>query len=149
MLKEIKGNVWDVLNYTTSVCILTNNTVLENGNNIMGAGIAKEAKTRNPGLEKVCGNAILNHYYSLGYDSISGAEMLRFPTKDKVWEDSELEIIVESLIRLKEYCTSNPNKKVYLPRPGCGCGRLDWEEDVKPLCEHYLGELENIIIISF
>ena len=149
MLKEVKGNVWDLLNYTSTVCILTNNTVLENGKNIMGAGIALEACKRNQGLEMICGKAISDHTYSLGYDSITGAEMLRFPTKDKVWDNSELKIIVESLIRLREYCVCNTNKKVYLPRPGCGCGGLDWEEEVKPLCEHYLNDLENVIIISF
>lgn len=26
---------------------------------------------------------------------------------------------------------------VYLPRPGCGAGELDWETQVKPLCEQY------------
>lgn len=148
MIKEVQLEVWNVLNENTAVCILTNNMVLTNGKNIMGGGIAKEARDRNPGLEFICGQSIKNNSYSLGYDSISGAEMLRFPTKHVVYKDSDLDLISQSLYMLKDYCLSNPNKIVYLPRPGCGLGSLNWEDDVKPLCELILKNIENVIVVS-
>jgi len=148
-MKEIQGNVWDLLDDTSAVCILTNNVVLKNGKNIMGAGIAKEAVMRNPGLELTCGACILKNNYILGIDSVSKALMIRFPTKDKVWESSDLSIIADSLIHLSAIARLYPDKQIYLPRPGCGCGRLDWEEDVKPLCEIYLKNLNNVYIVSF
>ena len=155
-MKEIVGNVWDMLDENSAVCILTNNTVIQNYNpmtmthyitNVMGGGIAREAADRNPGLKNLCGQAILDGNYSLGKDVQTGAEMLRFPTKDQVQFGSDMEIIADSLTLLEEYINKNPNKKIYLPRPGCGLGGLDWE-DVKELCEHYLSKFDNIYIVS-
>ena len=155
-MKEIVGNVWDVLDENSAVCILTNNTVIQSYNpmtmehsvyNVMGGGIAKEASDRNPGLKNLCGQAILDGTYSLGIDNLTGAEMLRFPTKDQVQFDSGMRIIADSLTMLEKYINKNPDKKIYLPRPGCGLGGLDWE-DVKELCEHYLSKFDNIYIVS-
>lgn len=157
MIKEICANVWGLLDSNSAVCILTNNTVCKYYvpeimqtvvKNIMGGGIAKEAKDRNPGLECICAQSILDNTYSLGTDKISGAEMLRFPTKNEVQYNSALEIVSDSLYRLRDYAINNPEKKIYLPRPGCGLGGLDWETEVKPLCEKYLSNLENITIVS-
>lgn len=148
-MKEIQGNVWDLLNENSVVCILTNNTVLGPGNNVMGAGIAKEALIRNPGLDMVCGKCIKDKNFILGADKESGALMMRFPTKDQVYNKSELEVITDSLVHLTAMARLYSDKTFYLPRPGCGCGGLDWEEDVKPLCEIYLRNLNNVIIVSF
>ena len=148
MLKEIKGNVWDIAKRNDAICILTNNTVI-NGRNVMGAGIAKEALDRNSGLDKYHALCIEKGCYILGQDERTGAEMLRFPTKDGVWNNSSVDVITQSLYRLKEYCICNSDKIVYLPRPGCGCGGLDWETEVKPLCENILENVENVVITSF
>lgn len=157
MLKEVTGNVWKMLDKNSAVCILTNNSIYRTIDsftlktktfNPMGGGIAKEAKDRNYGLEERHAQAILNNYYSLGKDQITGAEMLRFPTKENIKENSTLSIIACSLYKVKEYCISNPEITVYLPRPGCGLGGLNWEE-VKPVCEQILEDINNIIIVSF
>ena len=145
MIREIKCNIWDKLNENSAVCILTNETIYNN-KNVMGGGIAKEAALRNPNLKFKCAECIVNDKFSLGIDKVSGAEMLRFSTKDNVWEDSKLNIIEMSLIKLRHYCNLNPNKTIYLPRPGCGLGGLDWETQVKPLCEKYLNNLDNLFI---
>lgn len=147
-MREFNGDIWGLLDSNSAICILTNNTVLANGKNIMGAGIAKEARDRNINLEFLCGKSIKDDTFSLGLDYTTNAEMLRFPTKNDVWRDSDLNVIADSLNKLKNYCINNPTKKVYLPRPGCGCGGLDWEEDVKPLCEIYLKNLNNVCIVS-
>ena len=148
-MKEIQGNVWDFLDENSGVCILTNNTVVGPGHNIMGAGIAKEAVDRNPGLELICGKCIKEKNFILGVDKESGALMVRFPTKEHVWKNSELEVIADSLLHLTAIARLYSDKIFYLPRPGCGCGGLDWEEDVKPLCEIYLKNIDNVYIVSF
>lgn len=144
MIKEIKCNVWSKLNSNTAVCILTNETIYKD-ENVMGGGIAKEAACRNFNLKSICAKAIRENNFSLGRD-VSGAEMLRFSTKDNVWENSKLHVIENSLNLLRNYCNVYPNKLVYLPRPGCGLGGLDWETQVKPLCEKYLDDLDNVFI---
>lgn len=148
MLKELNTDVWAIADESSAICILTNNMILADNRNIMGGGIAREAKDRNPLIDYICAESIRLGTFSLGYDNISKAELLRFPTKNKVWEPSELAIIADSLNRLVTYCKQNPNKKVYLPRPGCGLGGLDWEIDgVKELCESYLNDIDNVFII--
>lgn len=146
-MQELCCDVWDIIDPNSMLCILTNNTVLSNGKNIMGGGIAKEALVRNPDLNLKCAQCIKDNKYILGNDLKTGAILMRFPTKNNVWEDSELELIADSLYHLKKYAIQNPNLKIYLPRPGCGLGGLDWE-DVKELCESYLRDLDNVYIVS-
>lgn len=155
MIKEICADVWELLDSNSTVCILTNNTVygrttdnISIAVNPMGGGIAYEALRRNPGLDRVCGEAILNEDFSLGIDYLTGAHMLRFPTIDRIGDISSLEVIENSLEVLQKYCDKYPTIQVYLPKPGCGIGGLDWETEVKPLCEKYLSNLENITIVS-
>ena len=120
MLNEIKGNVWDMLDENSAVCILTNNTILYHKfepfygrpYNIMGGGIATEAYDRNLGLKETCAESILNGSISLGYDLETGAEMLRFPTKDQVYENSSIDVIKNSLVKLVKYAKDNPNRKI-------------------------------------
>lgn len=155
MLNEIKCNVWNLLDENSAVCILTNDTVYEIYDaatmtkfkkNVMGGGIAREARDRNANLEYICAEAILSDSFSLGIDELTGAEMLRFSTKQDVKNNSDLYTIEKSLCKLKEYIENNPNKKIYLPRPGCGLGGLNWD-NVKYLCENYLGTYSNVFIL--
>lgn len=156
-MKEICADVWELLDSNSAVCILTNNTVYDKTNtdmstsvlvNPMGGGIAREAVQRNPGLDKICGQAIIDNKYSLGYDKMTQAEMLRFPTMKSIGSLSNLELIEDSLSMVADYCKSNPHKNVYLPRPGCGIGGLNWHSQVKPLCENILGKFDNLFIVT-
>ena len=83
MLQEINQNVWDIADDKSIICILTNNSIINN-RNVMGAGIAKEALDRNPDLDKQCANCIDNNSYILGTDKQTGAVLFRFPTKNDV-----------------------------------------------------------------
>ena len=149
MLNEIKGNVWDLLDENSAVCILSNNTINEKQRASMGGGIAHEALVRNPDLDYYHALCIMRHEYYLGTDQPSGAMMVRFPTKYNVFDyKSSMTVIQNSLETLVQIMKQYPEVKFYLPRPGCGIGGLDWENQVKPLCEKYLDGLENIFIIS-
>lgn len=147
MLQEINQNVWDIADNKSIICILTNNSIV-NDRNIMGAGIAREALDRNPNLDKHCADCINHNDYVLGIDKQSNAILFRFPTKNDVWYNSSLSVIEDSLRELVYTARLNKNYKIYLPRPGCGCGGLDWESQVKPLCEKYLNNSKNIFIVS-
>ena len=46
-------------------------------------------------------------------------------------------IIARSLRELWQLFACCGWERVYLPRPGCGAGELDWETEVKPLCAQY------------
>lgn len=154
MLNEIVGNVFDMAKDGDTICILTNTTIV-NGENIMGAGIAREAVVRNPNknIKKCVANSINIGENVFAVDEQTNAYLYRFDTKDNVFEDSKLNVIENSLITLCKYIDSCKNlqieTKVYLPRPGCGCGGLDWETQVKPLCDKYLNGIDNVFIVSF
>ena len=147
MLQEINQNVWDIADDKSIICILTNNSIINN-RNVMGAGIAKEALDRNPDLDKKCANCIVDNIFTLGIDKQTNATLFRFPTKNDVWYDSNLSVIENSLRELVYAARLNKSYKIYLPRPGCGCGGLNWESQVKPLCEKYLNNYKNVFIVS-
>lgn len=166
MLKEIKGNVWDMVDYYSIICILTNDSVRELTNeesatypqipryfNPMGAGIAGECKERNPWFPIAVAEGILNNTRDCGIDQGSGALMFRFSTKREIFDKkSDIHLIEQSLKDLCSYLDKNKvysSYNVYLPRPGCGIGGLDWETEVKPLCEKYLENYPNVYIVSF
>lgn len=152
MLKEKCVDVWDYATDRNAICILTNDYIIksidDSDRNIMGAGIAREALNRNPGLDETCADCIMKDKLELGHDSRTKATLLRFPTKIEPWYDSSLGVIENSLKKLVNYMNENPGKEILLPRPGCGCGGLDWEREVKPLCEKYLDKFDNVIITN-
>ena len=131
-MKEIIGNVWDYAGKNTVVCILTNGTVMKNGLNPMGGGIAAEALERNPGLDQVCGDAIKNNNVFLGIDKKSKSHLFRFETKKQVWLASDIATINDSLNKLIELALHFPDKTILLPRPGCGYCGLDFDNNGKP-----------------
>ena len=147
-LREIRGNIWDYANKNTVVCILVNNTN-NHGRNPMSGGIAKEALDRNPGINILVVESIKHSSHSLGKDNITGAVLYRFTTKQEIWLPSTLDVIEHSLKHLVEYMKLMPYYTFLLPRPGCGFGGLDWDTQVKPLCEKYLGKLKNYYIFSY
>ena len=157
MFKEINGNVWDILDENSTLYILTNDTITVTYNsetleekvfNPMSGGIALEAAIRNRNLPIIMAECIRNNFYYLGKDLFSGAELMRFSTMHNIGEYADLLLVKSNLYRVKEYCLSNPERKVYLPRPGCGIGDLDWSSEVKPLCEEIFKDIDNIYIVS-
>ena len=58
-MEEIAGNIWDYYDKGHWIVITTNGTVKKNGENVMGAGIAKQASQRFPTLPKWCGDLLV------------------------------------------------------------------------------------------
>lgn len=157
-MQEIKEDVWSLLDENSTLCVLTNDTVIKMYDavtmqdiiyNPMRAGIAGECKWRNPEFPKLVGLAILRKTRYAGFDAKTHAEFFRFSTKYEIHDEkSDLNLIEASLKDLVKYIQKNPERKIYLPRPGCGIGGLNWENEVKPLVEKYLGSYKNIYIVS-
>ena len=137
-MKEIIGNIWNFHNQGKWVVIPTNGSVNSKSEAVMGAGLALQAKQKWPELPSALGQAIkAQGRNSLVHISVEG--LILFPTKRDWWEDSSLEIIehgLKELIALLDI-VGNPPIPIYLPRLGCGNGKLIWK-DVKPLLENYL-----------
>lgn len=60
---------------------------------------------------------------------------------------ASLSFLNRGLRKLARYCVKHQIDSVSLPRIGAGLGKLDWEEEVKPLLVKHLGELETNFFI--
>lgn len=137
MFNEITGNMWDI--EADAYCITTNGFVKKNGEAVMGAGCAKEARNKFPGIPKILGDMITkcgNRVCPLWKD---GPFIVSFPVKHAWWETADLKLIEQSAADLMLMANMLEWRKVLLPRPGCGNGKLKWE-DVKEVLLPVLDE---------
>lgn len=143
----MKGNIWDFYKKDPEayICITTNGFVKTNGECVMGAGVAKEAKEkfRSDGFSQMVGKIIKNSGNNVYM--LTEYRIFTFPTKHNWFENSDIELIKKSAKQLVEYINEFKIPRVYLPRPGCGNGKLKWK-DVKPAIEPILDD--RILIVS-
>lgn len=127
-MKEVTGNLWDYVN-DGWIVITTNGVVNAKGGCVMGRGIALQAKRRYPGLDIRIGNMIKkwgNTVYLFDMDTVVPTRIVTFPVKHHWQEPANLKLITRSADELQ--MLTGPKQKVYMPRPGCGNGGLDWDE---------------------
>ena len=67
--------------------------------------------------------------------------ILNFPTKKHWRNPSRVEYIEAGLRKLRAHCSEMGFTSIAFPELGCGNGELDFETQVKPLMERYLGNL--------
>lgn len=141
MLKYYEGTV-----FNTKAKTLVNTV---NCFGVMGAGVALEFKLRYPEMfiqyEQMC----KDKKYKVGrprLHSVDGIQILNFPTKNHWKNPSKIEWIEEGL----RYFADNYKKvnitSIAFPKLGTSNGGLKWD-DVKPLMEKYLKDLEDIDVI--
>lgn len=135
-MREVFGDIWD---FDCNVrCIPTNGFVKKNGQAVMGAGLARQAALRYPDLPYILGTMIGmggNRIYQLRHDLMS------FPVKRVWWEEANKLIILDSteqLLTLADKISSW--KTIALPRVGCGNGKLNWGQDVRPILDALLDD---------
>lgn len=137
---EVVGDLWT---YPADVRVVTTNgTIKTNGECVMGRGCAKEAKNRWPDIAKVLGEEVRargNHVNLLRADPI----IFSFPVKHEWYEQADPDLITKSAMELS-LAIGLQQKVVVMPRPGCGNGRLRWE-DVKPILEPILDNRFHVI----
>jgi len=118
----------------------------------MGAGIAGEAAARYPDLPLLYGSYLEKAHYSTDVILIPGSRLILFPTKVN-WKDSSILELIEKnaqqlVNRVQEFLIFNQNwpsiPHIYLPPPGCGLGRLKWE-DVEPVISPILDDNFTVV----
>lgn len=129
-----------------AVCILTNGVVRNNGEAVMGAGQAKQAKDKWPMLPSILGKYIReygNRPFILGN---VGYTLLSFPTKWDYKDNSDITLIVKSAELLVEMADKWNFKNIYMPPPGSGLGGLSYDNIVKPWLEMIFDDRFVIVI---
>lgn len=144
-----KGNMWDVFIESDLWLFTGNSYINQNGELVMGRGLALEVKNRFPALPKELGGYIcdmndghlgcygLIPWLMLEYSGMIGV----FQVKRHFRDNARLSLIGHSCVKLMSYLNRNNNMKpVDLNFPGIGYGRLD-REQVLPI----ISELPDIV----
>ncbi len=122
-MKEVFGDLWE---FNGIIAVTTNGFVKRVGTCVMGGGCAKQATIRFPGLPHKLGTRISaegNHVFYFPEH-----KLITFPVKHTWWEVADLGLIERSARELLKLIEVKKIKEaVYLPRPGCGNGRLKWD----------------------
>lgn len=159
-MREATGNIWDLVQPTEAIVITTNGTVTKEGRGVMGRGIALEAKQKVKGIDKMLGHYLVsqgNHawYLARAAEWSGGPQygLICMPVKHQWHQDADPELIVRSAQEMVELANreqhiAGPDEwaNIWMPRPGCGNGRLDWSL-VKPLIEDILDD--RFIAVTF
>lgn len=154
-MKEIRGNIFDQKD-ANAICVTTNGVIKQNGELVMGAGIAlqfanrckndKGSLAKNLGtLVTKNGNHVTDCIWILSSNLTQGTQVVSFPTKEHWRDSSPLWLIERSAKELVELADKRGWMKIVLPRPGCAHGGRDWETEVKPILEKYLDDRFYII----
>ncbi len=137
--QETCGDLWELARGSVLV-ITTNGCVNNRGECIMGRVIALQAKQHFPEVAKKLGSYIRqygNRCFNLG--KYGDYTLVSCPTKNDWRQSSSLELITRSAGQLVEMADKFEWPAVYMPRPGCGNGRLSWQQ-VAPALEPILYE---------
>jgi len=143
-MKEVTGNLWT---YPADVRVITTNGFTKkNGEAVMGRGCALEAKERWPYLPKLLGSFIQAKGNLPAVYCLEGTFLLTFPVKHKWFEKADIQLIEQGakVIAGDKFSDLLQNKRIVMPRPGCGNGQLDWN-DVRPVLEPILDDRFHVI----
>jgi len=145
MITEQKRDILDIPDKYWR-CVTTNGVVKDNGECVMGAGVAKAIKGKYPEVPRILGQHIKMWGNIVWADHPN--KLIYFPVKHKWWQMADLKLIESSTKQLFAIIEAHPNwfanQPIFLPRPGCGNGKLSWD-DVKQVIEPLLHE--QVVII--
>jgi O-acetyl-ADP-ribose deacetylase (regulator of RNase III) len=132
---EANLDLWQI----DAIKVITTNAIIKsNKTAVMGAGIAREAKDKFPGIDRTLGVMIL-HFGNNPHLIWSNPVIFSFPTKWHWKEKADIKLIENSAKKLVQIADAFQFKSMALPRPGCGNGGLEWE-DVKLVLEPILDD---------
>ena len=143
-MRETEGNLWEVS--CDLRVITTNGAVRSDGAAIMGRGCALEAKQHFPGIDLKLGRLLREHgnrvmrLAQLSDGSVLGS----FPVKSHWTEEADPALIRRSAEQLVALANTFHYTNVLIPRPGCGNGRLSWEQ-VRPILSEILDNRFTVI----
>lgn len=132
----------EALKQFDAVCFTSNGVVKDNGELVMGAGVALAFKNRWQELPRLAGDLvktngnicqIIKRLEIKSYDTVAHRSkpytpcIIAFPTKHHYSQKSCGDLIRTSAIQLMKLINENGWKQVGLPKPGCQNGGLVWE----------------------
>lgn len=126
-MHEIIGDFWGeaTKGYDAIVCT-TNNTIKNNNELVMGAGIAKQFAERYPNLPKRLGRKTkINPDYNLHLEIYNNTRIFALRTKHNWRDKSDIKLIIVGLAKLHHIATLY-EWRILMTRPGCGNGGLNW-----------------------
>jgi len=132
---EAVGDLWEKHAEGKPIVITTNGVVRRDGRAVMGRGIALQAADRFPHLPKLLGVMLdnrQNHVFYFEHDNL-----FTFPTKHDWKDNSDLQLIARSCDELRALVSERAIKEVFLPRPGCANGGLEWKDVRHILVERF------------
>lgn len=142
MIEQSGDMFYDYLEPDVMYVITTNGFVKNDGTLVMGAGIAKDVQRLQKNLPAYLGDMVLawgNRPYLLP------GNLATLPVKHH-WKDrADIDLINTSLRRLRDLWSSVGRPRLYLPRPGCGNGKLSWYS-VRPFVEDVFGNEEGVTV---
>ena len=143
-MKTLETNLWSLRSQGEIIAITTNGFVKRSGEAVMGRGCAYEATQKLPNIARRLGSCITKWGNRVFYFKAQG--LITFPVKHHWAEEADLKLIAKSCAQLMHILDKFGIKAVYLPRPGCGNGRLSWDE-VRPILEPLLDN--RVTIVTF
>ncbi len=139
---ELVGDLFTLMDGYRAVGVPTNGDYNKFGDAVMGKGVAAAASARWPMLAELLGAALArygNHVHVIENDDGNGPPFIfSFPTKHHARDRNADPVLIErSAKELMEIVSAKSMAKVIMPRPGCGCGGLEWTQ-VKRLLDPVL-----------
>lgn len=153
MLKVIKKDIWSKEHFRENCAIVvpTNGWVNKDGNAVMGAGVALQASKLIGGLKPTLGKMIKEYgnvvfFFPIRRDD-KKYNIVTFPTKHSWKDKANIDLINKSCLSLKSIAEQNNELMIYMPKVGCGNGKLDWNNDVEPIVNKHLSQFSDRITI--
>lgn len=132
----VKGDMWSVFGKTDLFLITTNPIVRKDGAAVMGRGIAEQAATRYPEIQRSFGQWLQitpSDRNKCGWICTVDAQQIGYFMVKNHWRGrARLSIIKESVASLLEWTREYDHGRIDLNFPGIGNGKLSREE-VLPL----------------
>lgn len=147
MYQQVQADLWT---YAADWRVVTTNGFTrKDGTAVMGRGVASQARTKYPELERKLGQQLRatgNYVYVFPEYKI-----VTLPVKPTRGPDgtpgfmvaADPILIGESLVQLVR---RNLDGVIAMPRPGCGNGKLDWATQVKPICDLVLKDDRYVVV---
>lgn len=135
-----RGNMWNAFHKTDAFCITTNSYIRNDGEVVMGRGIAKQTKNLFEDLPLALGKKIKSSCGHLGtYGAIptnrnENDKFVAFQVKTHFKNKATVALIEKSAKKLGRMAFKYEDKRFDLNFPGIGNGGLD-ESEVMPVVE--------------
>lgn len=140
---EVKYKHLWTLHRNDWVAITTNGDVNRFGRAVMGRGVAFQARNVFPDIDRTL--AVYLNKYGNRVFVMEDMRIITFPVKHHWQENASLKLIGESCLQLNAVLDKLKLSRLYLPKPGCGNGRLKWE-DVEPVLDELLDE--RVVVVD-